>query len=163
MNIHTVIGEAGKIYRKLNSTVEKGVDKLQAVASKYDPRKDGSNGEEIIIHGTKKTYYGHPFFIRMKHYCKKCNGLLEVRTIEKVVNSFSEEAKKYDFSDSGDTYLVGNIKFITYYFECTDCNTIYSNKELVQIERERGKVRRKKKIEKLKEKLSERLYKNERK
>ena len=106
----------------------------------------------------------NPFFVYFKkHYCPCCGNRLMRQKVSEVIHSDSEEAKNYDFSDSGDTYLVGNIKFITYYFECTDCNTIYSNKELVQIERERGKVRRKKKIEKLKEKLSERLYKNERK
>ena len=114
-----------RLYKKANSVVESGVDKLCEIADKYDPRKDGSNGEEIIIHGTKTNINSSPIFILKKHNCPNCCSLLIKKKREKVVNSFSEEAKNYDFF-SFDSYLVGNIKFITYYFECPDCKGRHS-------------------------------------
>lgn len=143
-----------RLYKKANNVVESGVDKLCEIADKYDPRKDGSNGEEIIIHGTSYQRYGTPYFFHKKHYCEKCNAILAVKKKEKIVNSFSEEAKNYDFS-SLDTYLVGNIKFVTYYFECTGCKAVYENVELILLEREK----RKEKIEAFKAKIQKRIRK----
>ena len=144
--------------KNANTYIGKGIDKLQVVADKYDPRKDGSNGEEIIIHGTKTNIDCSPYFILKKHNCPNCCGLLVKKKKEKVVNSFSEEAKNYDFF-SFDSYLLGNIKFITYYFECPDCKTIFELNELVKFEKSENKTKRKKKIETLKAKILERLKK----
>lgn len=147
-----------RLYKKANSVVESGVDKLCEIADKYDPRKDGSNGEEIIIHGTKTNINSSPIFILKKHNCPNCCSLLIKKKREKVVNSFSEEAKNYDFF-SFDSYLVGNIKFITYYFECPDCKTIFELDELVKIEKSKNKIERKEKIEALKAKIQKRIRK----
>lgn len=153
-----IINKVSKLYKKTNNAVESGIDKINKIADKYDPRKDGSNGEEIIIHGTKTNINSSPFFILKKHNCLNCCSLLIKKKREKVVNSFSEEAKNYDFF-SFDSYLVGNIKFITYYFECPDCKTIFELDELVKIEKSKNKIERKEKIEALKAKILERLKK----
>ena len=39
-----------------------------------------------------------------KHFCPKCGGKLELLYISEIVNSYSSEAKDYDFS-VGDTFL----------------------------------------------------------
>lgn len=158
MEKEAIINKMYKLYQKTNTCVEKGIDKLQTVSNKYDPRKDGSNGDEVIIHGAAYQRYGTPFFFRKKHYCEKCSALLVTKKREKIVNSFSEEAKNYDFSLL-DTYLVGNIKFVTYYFECSNCKTIYENLELIRIEKEK----RKKKIKQNWQKIKKRISKNQRK
>lgn len=41
-----------------------------------------------------------------KHFCPKCGGKLELLYISEIVNSYSSEAKDYDFS-VGDTYFFG--------------------------------------------------------
>ena len=55
--------------------------------------------------------------------------MLSKKTREVIVNSESEEEKKYDFS-VGDLYLHGNIKFVTYYYECPKCRSTYEIREL---------------------------------
>ncbi len=82
------------------------------------------------------------YFFYKKHYCSNCNGLLERKKREKIVNSHSEEAKKYDFSmPGGDTFLIGDVKFVTYYFECSDCGRKYEISELKRIEKLKRKTR----------------------
>lgn len=53
---------------------------------------------------------------------------------EVIVNSESEEAKNYDFS-CADTYLRGNVKFVTFYFECPSCGAVYEIGELKKLEK----------------------------
>ncbi len=87
------------------------------------------------IHGVKRKC-SHPIFCLKKHYCPHCNEMLEKTKTETVVNSKSEEAKYYDFSN-GDSFLVGNIKFIQTVFRCNKCDKTYSIEELLEIERMR--------------------------
>ena len=61
-------------------------------------------------------------------------NLLTTTKASKIVNSNSEEAKDYDFS-SGDTYLIGNIKFIWTEFLCTVCDKTYSLQEIRENEK----------------------------
>ena len=58
-----------------------------------------------------------------------CNERLEKTKTETIVNSKSEEAKNYDFSN-GDGFLVGNIKFIRTVFRCNKCDKTYTIKEV---------------------------------
>ena len=89
-----------------------------------------------MIMSTKKEMTCSLYFLYKKHYCTDCNGLLERKKREKIVNSHSAEAKNYDFSvPGGDTFLVGDVKFVTYYFECPDCGRKYEILELKQIEK----------------------------
>ncbi len=78
------------------------------------------------------------FFLKKKHYCFNCDNILIKKKHEVIVNSQSEEAKNYDFF-SVDTYMHGNVKFRTFYFQCSKCGTIYQIDELVKLEKIRKK------------------------
>lgn len=86
-----------------------------------------------MINGVKREF-SKPIFCLKKHYCPCCNEKLEKTTIETIVNSNSEEAKNYDFSN-GDNFMVGNVKFIKTAFRCNKCNKTYTIKELKESER----------------------------
>jgi len=88
----------------------------------------------LKIHGVKREW-SRPFWVRFKkHYCPSCMGLLTSTKASKIINSNSEEAKDYDFS-SGDTYLIGNIKFIWTEFLCAACDKTYSLQEIRENEK----------------------------
>ena len=93
--------------------------------------------KEVIrlkIHGVKREW-SRPFWVRFKkHYCPTCMNLLTTTKVSKIVNSNSEEAKDYDFS-SGDTYMIGNIKFIWTEFLCAACGKPYSLQEIRENEK----------------------------
>ena len=93
--------------------------------------------KEVIrlkIHGVKREW-SRPFWVRFKkHYCPTCMNLLTTTKVSKIVNSNSEEAKDYDFS-SGDTYMIGNIKFIWTEFLCAACGKTYSLQEIRENEK----------------------------
>ncbi len=80
-----------------------------------------------MISGTKHIV-SNPFFFLKKHYCQKCNAKLNVVKDSKIVNSNSPEAQNYDFS-LGDTYLVGDVKFVFKVLECPDCKTRFSKND----------------------------------
>ena len=91
-------------------------------------------GIRLKIHGVKREW-SKPFWVRFKkHYCPTCMNLLTTTKVSKIVNSNSEEAKDYDFS-SGDTYMIGNIKFIWTEFLCTACGKTYSLQEIRENEK----------------------------
>ena len=82
-----------------------------------------------------KREWSRPFWVRFKkHYCPTCMNLLTTTKVSKIVNSNSEEAKDYDFS-SGDTYMIGNIKFIWTEFLCAACGKTYSLQEIRENEK----------------------------
>ena len=88
----------------------------------------------LKIHGVKREW-SRPFWVRFKkHYCPTCMNLLTTTKVSKIVNSNSEEAKDYDFS-SGDTYMIGNIKFIWTAFLCAACDKTYSLQEIRENEK----------------------------
>lgn len=80
------------------------------------------------------------FYLRKKHFCPSCKTVLRRKKREVVVNSESEEAKNYDFS-CVDTYLRGNIKFVTFYFECSGCGAVYEISELKKVGRRMRRVK----------------------
>ncbi len=87
------------------------------------------------VHGVKREW-DSPIFCLKKHYCPLCNQRLEKIKLETIVNSASPEAKNYDFSNAGgDTYLIGNIKFIKTAFRCNQCGKTYSIYELKKAEK----------------------------
>jgi hypothetical protein len=85
------------------------------------------------------------FYLMRKHYCLKCNSLLEKKKVSKIVNSHSPEAKDYKFSTGGNSYLHGDVKFTTLNFFCMTCNAQYTIEEQIEIERRLRKERRKEK------------------
>jgi uncharacterized protein YbaR (Trm112 family) len=84
-------------------------------------------------HGVKREW-SSPIFCLKTHYCPCCNERLEKTKTETIVNSALEEAKNYDFS-SGDTFMIGNIKFIRTAFRCNKCDKTYSIDELKKAEK----------------------------
>ena len=76
-----------------------------------------------MIHGASYDFSGSWIYLIKKHYCLCCGSVLERKKREVIVNSASEEAKNYDFF-CVDSYLKGNIKFVTFYFRCPSCSTI---------------------------------------
>ena len=86
------------------------------------------------IHGVQRIWSSPIFLHFKKHYCPACSSELKPTKVAKVVNSKSEEAKKFDFS-AGDVYMLGNIKFIWTELKCVDCNCTYSIKEMKTIEK----------------------------
>ncbi len=95
-----------------------------------------------MITGWKSEINCGPYFFYKKHYCVDCNSLLIRKKHEKIVNSKSEEARKFDFSSpGGDGYMFGNVKFITYHFECSDCARKYEISELKALEKKAKKSR----------------------
>lgn len=82
----------------------------------------------LKIHGVKREWSSPIFVYLKKHYCPICGEKLERTKISRIINSSSEEAKNYDFS-SGDSFLVGNVKFIRTGFRCNKCDKLYSIKE----------------------------------
>ena len=89
-----------------------------------------------MIDGMKISYECSLYFLLKKHSCPECNNILERKKHEKIVHSESEEAKNYDFFD-GEAYLYGNIKFVTFYFECSKCGATYEVLELEKIEKQK--------------------------
>ena len=82
------------------------------------------------IHGEKKEW-SNPFFVYRKHFCPECGAKLRVKKNAKVVDSASEEAKDYDFSN-GAGFMVGNIRFVRTEFLCKACKKTYSVEEVRQ-------------------------------
>lgn len=83
--------------------------------------------------------YKDPFYVRFKkHYCPDCGAMLKIITTSKIVNSKSEDAENFDF-EFGESFMIGNVKFIWDEFECPVCGRIFSIKEMKQIGKEQGK------------------------
>ena len=84
-----------------------------------------------------KKYINQAIFYTMlkKHYCPICGARLSRIKTFKVVNSNSPEAKNYDFT-LGDSFMVGDVKFIWKEFYCSRCKKIFPIDEMRRIERE---------------------------
>ena len=94
-----------------------------------------------MVHGRITRYNCSWFYLRRKHVCPNCKKYLERKKRECIVNSESKEAEKYDFS-CGDLYLHGNIRFVTFYFECPNCKKLYEIDVLKKLERQIRKQQR---------------------
>lgn len=84
-----------------------------------------------------KQEWHRPFFVNFKkHNCPVCKRKLEKMKVSKIVNSKSDEAKKFDFSFAGgDGFMSGNVKFIWTEFNCPRCDKNYSINEIYMIEK----------------------------
>jgi len=94
-----------------------------------------------MVQGTSWLYDCSLYYLYKKHNCHICQSDLDRKKYEKIVSPFSEEAKNYDFR-LVDAYAVDDIKFVTYYFACPKCESIYEIKELKKIEKEQKKLKR---------------------
>ncbi|MBQ4282905.1 MAG: hypothetical protein IJB96_03145 [Lachnospira sp.] len=100
-----------------------------------------------MIDGEITRYNCTWFYLKKQHICFNCGCVLEKRRREVVVHSASLEAKNYDFEVAG-SYAYGNIKFITFYFGCSNCGRSYEIRELINLEREQKRKNRKSKPKK---------------
>ena len=76
-----------------------------------------------------------PFYVRWKkHFCPECNTQLGTIKVSRIVHSSSEEAKGFDFSVGGETYMYGNVKFIWTEFKCPKCGKQLTIDEMKRIE-----------------------------
>lgn len=77
----------------------------------------------------------NPVYVSFKrHFCPVCNVRLDKIKKSRIVNSHSPEANEFDFS-SGDTYMIGNVKFIWTEFQCPECKRCITVDEMKQIEK----------------------------
>lgn len=84
--------------------------------------------------------YKNPFYVNFKkHYCPNCGVVLKKIKISKIVNSRSKEASDFKF-EFGETFMIGNVKFIWNEFQCPECKKIISIDEMRYIEKERSKM-----------------------
>lgn len=70
-----------------------------------------------------------------KHYCPNCGVALEKIKISKIVNPKSEEARNFEF-EFGESFMIGNVRFIWNEFQCPVCKKIISIDEMKRIEKE---------------------------
>ena len=91
-----------------------------------------------------RRIFRDPFYVNCKkHYCIDCNEQLIKLKISKIVNSNSLEAEDFDFY-TGDSYMLGNVKFIWTEFQCPKCKRQFKIEEMKQIEKKYSKRNSKK-------------------
>ncbi len=84
-----------------------------------------------------KWIYKSPLYVHLKkHFCPECNRELERVKVSKIVNSKSPEADEFDFQ-AGDTYMIGNVKFIWTEFRCPVCGKQFAIDEMRRIEKKK--------------------------
>lgn len=71
-----------------------------------------------------------------KHACPFCGQPLTVRRTKKTVNSYSDEAKNFDFSGP-DGFLIGDVEFHFAVFVCVACSWEFRVQWLKAFERMR--------------------------
>lgn len=83
------------------------------------------------------TYSANPFYVHFKkHYCPKCNSIMEIKYNSTIVNSNSPEAKFYDFSIP-DGKLSGDVEFRTSFFHCPNCGYEIAFDEMKKLEKDK--------------------------
>jgi len=83
--------------------------------------------------------YKNPFYVNFKkHYCPACKIALKKLKVSQIVNSKSKEARNFEF-EFGESFMIGNVKFIWIEFQCPLCKTRFSIDEMKQIEKAQRK------------------------
>lgn len=81
-----------------------------------------------------KRIFKNPFYVKCKkHNCTDCGEQMRKIKVSKIVHSNSPEAHNFDFH-SGDSYMIGNVKFIWTEFQCPKCQRQFTIDEIKQIE-----------------------------
>jgi ribosomal protein S27AE len=81
-----------------------------------------------------KRIFSNPGFVYLKkHFCPNCHRQMKVVRHTRIVNSQSEEAFKFDFH-SGETYMLGDVKFIWEELMCPNCRMEISVRDMLSIE-----------------------------
>lgn len=82
------------------------------------------------VHGVKRDW--DVFFELRKHYCPKCNGILEKVKASQIVHHKSPEAKYFDHDGA-----IGNVKFVWTEYRCLKCDMQYRINELKRIDKKK--------------------------
>ena len=85
----------------------------------------------------QRIFKNPPYVNFKKHYCPECHSKLKKIKVSKIVNSSSPESEEFDFQ-SGETYMIGNVKFIWTEFQCPACGKKFSIDKMKSIERRQG-------------------------
>lgn len=89
-------------------------------------------------HQHVQRIFKNPLYVNFKkHYCPECHSKLKKIKVSKIVNSSSPESEEFDFQ-SGETYMIGNVKFIWTEFQCPACGKKFSIDKMKSIERRQG-------------------------
>ena len=93
-----------------------------------------------MTHTNVKKIFQSPIYVYYKkHFCPTCKEQLRKIGVSKIVNSNSPESRNFDFSQ-GDSYMVGDVKFIWTEFKCLKCGFQVSVRELKRIEKELKRI-----------------------
>lgn len=89
------------------------------------------NGDAMckLEYSAIKVDLNHMLFRRKPQYCIKCNHRFDLVKNEKIVSRSSPEAVNYEFRLL-DMNVVGNVKFVKYYFKCPNCGFAISVDDL---------------------------------
>lgn len=83
----------------------------------------------------KKRIWSNLFYLYFKkHYCPNCSERLRIIKVNKVINSKSKEAEKFDFQNI-DNFYVGNVEFIWDELKCYQCGYQTTIKNFKQLEK----------------------------
>ena len=119
--------QRGFVWRNINQNKERiVVGRIKDRFSNWVRNWDGVQGTSSVYSISARTG---------KHYCPYCKGLLQIKRKQQIVNSETEEAKKFDFS-AYEGSMIGNIKFIWDVFYCEDCNIEISTGDIYRFEQE---------------------------
>jgi len=89
----------------------------------------------VGINSVKYQFVAGPIYIHVKkHKCIYCGEKVVPSFQTTVVNSFSPEAKNYDFT-IGNTFFPGNCAFKTRCFYCPGCGRYISVREMKESEK----------------------------
>jgi hypothetical protein len=83
----------------------------------------------------KSINLDNPIYLFLKkHKCPNCGNKIVPKKIKKVVNSKSKEVKYFNFS-CGDNYLIGDVNFTFFVFNCEMCKKDYEIDEIREFEK----------------------------
>ncbi len=87
-----------------------------------------------------KRIWKSPFYVKWKkHSCPVCGAELTVIKASAIADSKSKAAEAFDFS-SGDSYMIGKVKFIWDEFQCPSCHKAFSIDEVKKAEKEKAPI-----------------------
>ena len=93
----------------------------------------------MSISGEFHYYEGGWLFHMRSHKCPQCGIILEKANRSFIVNSKSNEAKKYNDFWCGEFRLEGDILVTEHIFRCANCNQTFSPKFLKTMEKRKKK------------------------
>jgi len=85
-------------------------------------------------HQHTKRIWNDPFYVNKKHFCPACRERLHKIEVSRIVNSNSPEAKDFNFY-SGESFMIGAVKFIWTEFKCFNCGEQITIEEMKRMDK----------------------------